>query len=578
MSAACVAVSAFAVENQKVAPVKRNIAVGEAVQKSADPVKAVEVAEIKASDVSKRIMKVGENTGFVNFMPADNLMSIGMNPEGSAYRGLGFASSYGSLDFYNLSTNVDSCEWNYADLNDYEIVDEQFVWNIKTSKAENLSIKSGIGEVMVPELNAKIAGSEVQYGLPVTQEYLCGGSSRYWRRVDDNGDVFGLTFYQNVGLKNGSGYNGGLTYKVSYQPGAEGYNENGVYVNPENKNNWEAAISKKYPDSTVTNLKLNNFSIIQPKPASTYFITEGWIWMNVTATAATQLISYIYPITEEGLSENPIAIGYASIAEGKSEMPRFEYYPLNEDGDEVEGETFIDTAVLITIEGFAGNELITDVTPVSGYYPFSYEEYSSGNYDIMKGTDILLNISFEVDGEPVTSLVEDTGLYFYGGEDDNDTVSSLSYAMFMTDATYAFIIAANGEETVNIASTGGSVDVDIDALYYNVAGLMEEGVYEVSAPEWLNVSFSQPNEETYLTTMTVSAEASEEGRTGIVSIEGLGATFSLTVVQGDGGNAVNVVVSDKNAEYFDLAGRRVANPEKGIYIKKSGNKAEKVIF
>lgn len=578
MSAACVAVSAFAVENQKVAPVKRNIAVGEAVQKSADPVKAVEVAEIKASDVSKRIMKVGENTGFVNFMPADNLMSIGMNPEGSAYRGLGFASSYGSLDFYNLSTNVDSCEWNYADLNDYEIVDEQYVWNIKTSKADNLSIKSGIGEVMVPELNAKIAGSEVQYGLPVTQEYLCGGSSRYWMGVDDNGDVFGLTFYQNVGLKNGKGYDGGLTYKVSYQPGAEGYNENGVYVNPENKNNWEAAISKKYPDSTVTNLKLNNFSIIQPKPASTYFITEGWIWMNVTATAATQLISYIYPITEEGLSENPIAIGYASIAEGESDMPRFEYYPLNEDGDEVEGETFIDTAVLITIEGFAGNELITDVTPVSGYYPFSYEEYSSGNYDIMKGTDILLNISFEVDGEPVTSLVEDTGLYFYGGEDDNDTVSSLSYAMFMTDATYAFIIAANGEETVNIASTGGSVDVDIDALYYNVAGLMEEGVYEVSAPEWLNVSFSQPNEETYLTTMTVSAEASEEGRTGIVSIEGLGATFSLTVVQGDGGNAVNVVVSDKNAEYFDLAGRRVANPEKGIYIKKSGNKAEKVIF
>lgn len=578
MSAACVAVSAFAVENQKVAPVKRNIAVGEAVQKSADPVKAVEVAEIKASDVSKRIMKVGENTGFVNFMPADNLMSIGMNPEGSAYRGLGFASSYGSLDFYNLSTNVDSCEWNYADLNDYEIVDKQYVWNIKTSKAENLSIKSGIGEVMVPELNAKIAGSEVQYGLPVTQEYLCGGSSRYWMGVDDNGDVFGLTFYQNVGLKNGKGYDGGLTYKVSYQPGAEGYNENGVYVNPENKNNWEAAISKKYPDSTVTNLKLNNFSIIQPKPASTYFITEGWIWMNVTATAATQLISYIYPITEEGLSENPIAIGYASIAEGESDMPRFEYYPLNEDGDEVEGETFIDTAVLITIEGFAGNELITDVTPLSGYYPFSYEEYSSGNYDIMKGTDILLNISFEVDGEPVTSLVEDTGLYSYGGKDDNDTVSSLSYAMFMTDATYAFIIAANGEETVNIASTGGSVDVDIDALYYEVASLMEEGVYEVSAPEWLNVSFSQPNEETYLTTMTVSAEASEEGRTGIVSIEGLGATFSLTVVQGDGGNAVNVVVSDKNAEYFDLAGRRVANPEKGIYIKKSGNKAEKVIF
>ncbi|MDE6633127.1 MAG: hypothetical protein K2K23_09035, partial [Muribaculaceae bacterium] len=72
-------------------------------------------------------------------------------------------------------------------------------------------------------------------------------------------------------------------------------------------------------------------------------------------------------------------------------------------------------------------------------------------------------------------------------------------------------------------------------------------------------------------------EPSDTDRTGIVSIEGLGASFSLKVIQGEG-DAVSTIVIDKNAEYFDLQGRRVANPEKGIYIKKTGNKAEKVLF
>ena len=36
---------------------------------------------------------------------------------------------------------------------------------------------------------------------------------------------------------------------------------------------------------------------------------------------------------------------------------------------------------------------------------------------------------------------------------------------------------------------------------------------------------------------------------------------------------------DENApaEYFDLQGRKIANPEKGLYIVRQGNKVSKVI-
>ncbi len=58
------------------------------------------------------------------------------------------------------------------------------------------------------------------------------------------------------------------------------------------------------------------------------------------------------------------------------------------------------------------------------------------------------------------------------------------------------------------------------------------------------------------------------------------AEFKLPVVYVDDKAAVAAVDADLNApvEYFDLQGRRIANPEKGLFIKKQGAKATKVII
>ena len=70
----------------------------------------------------------------------------------------------------------------------------------------------------------------------------------------------------------------------------------------------------------------------------------------------------------------------------------------------------------------------------------------------------------------------------------------------------------------------------------------------------------------------------DENRTCVVRISIPAASYEITFLQGSNNNAVEIVGVEQATEYFDLQGRRVANPDKGIYIKKAGNKTEKVIL
>ena len=47
-----------------------------------------------------------------------------------------------------------------------------------------------------------------------------------------------------------------------------------------------------------------------------------------------------------------------------------------------------------------------------------------------------------------------------------------------------------------------------------------------------------------------------------------------------GASSIDEVDADENApvEYYNLQGVKVANPENGIFIKKQGNKATKVVL
>lgn len=208
--------------------------------------------------------------------------------------------------------------------------------------------------------------------------------------------------------------------------------------------------------------------------------------------------------------------------------------------------------------------------------------YAQQGVNIINAPSLRVHLTFSVDGESVDALMYDSGLYYYdqrtnplGEMIDGDTISLLGYAQFMTDATFAFINPS--QESVNVPLEGGKAELEYEALYYDINGLMEDGLYELSAPDWVKVEFGESSQETGLTPVTLTVAPSQEGRTGVVSLKGLGVSGDIKVVQGEG-SGVGVVVADKDVKYYDLTGRRVLNPEKGAYIKMTGNKSEKVMF
>lgn len=78
---------------------------------------------------------------------------------------------------------------------------------------------------------------------------------------------------------------------------------------------------------------------------------------------------------------------------------------------------------------------------------------------------------------------------------------------------------------------------------------------------------------------TAAANPDDVNRTCHVKISIPAASYEFIVRQGTGNipEAVEVVAAEGAEQYYDLAGRRVMNPEKGLYIKVNGQKAMKVI-
>ena len=582
LSAACVVASASAAKKEMAIRCPQSTVVEKPMVKASAPKVKDRVSDYRSFQVpgDKKVMSTRAEGDSVPsfqglyFRPADNVMSVGMNEQGSGWLGVHFASSYGNIDFENFSLGVNDMKWSYAELNDYFVADSVLNWNYNESTAYNLSIKSGFGMADAPVLMGTVNGTADYYDA-YTNRYYCGGAPSFW------GFNTGVSFYQNPFLANSRGSNGALYYYYSYcVSGEEGYEASGI------ASDWYTYLAKRYPNNTVTDLSLENYTIILPKTPSAYLMKSGWIWMNVVANAPAQLISYIYPIDEEGyITENAIAVGYAGIPAEGTDCPVFEYFALNEDGDETEDDIIIDSEVAVTIEGFNGNPAIVEASPVCGFYPFSYNLYLEAwdnGVDIIKAPDLYITAIGSVDGsDPRTLLLaNDLNLATFDGTDPNDPLlTSIGYSQFTIDAIFPWIVSANGEEEVTIPLTGGSVDVDVDALYYNINAEIEDGRYVENHSDWINLTIGESDYDTGLTTLSIAAEASDVDRVGVVEIKGLGLTYSLKVIQGkDDGTAVSTILLEKNAEYYDLAGRRVANPYKGIYIKKSGNKAEKVIL
>ena len=265
-------------------------------------------------------------------------------------------------------------------------------------------------------------------------------------------------------------------------------------------------------------------------------------------------------------------------------------------------------------------------TPADGAIVFTFKEV-----DPVTGAETDLSLEIEDDiiimvtgfnenlgnGEAITSVMSlnmlDEGygnLGFVGYVEETETgfskyglLSLKSMFGFNTvpgifaDVSYPWIFSSDGVDEVHLPNAG-TTTADFQGLEYYLIMVSssdtsdfeityngEEECDWVSLTNIIDISDIDPNtgEEVFTGISQISLAASPNpeniSRTCVVKVSIPAASFELTIRQGTENNAVEVVgVDAKGAVYYDLSGRRVVNPEKGIYIKKNGNKSEKVVF
>lgn len=164
----------------------------------------------------------------------------------------------------------------------------------------------------------------------------------------------------------------------------------------------------------------------------------------------------------------------------------------------------------------------------------------------------------------------------------------------LADVSYPWVVPAELYEqpsSVKFANEGATYQLDLMST-------SETDDYEITyngedESDWLSIidvaDFTEVDEETgeevYSGYNALLFEAApnpnDEARVCTVKVTIPAASYEIVFLQGSGAeapDAVEVVKVEGEAQYFDLAGRRVVNPEKGVYVKVSGNKAEKVVL
>ncbi len=205
--------------------------------------------------------------------------------------------------------------------------------------------------------------------------------------------------------------------------------------------------------------------------------------------------------------------------------------------------------------GFLGQFNITDDGTVEYWLPALKNFFSSELPNSNLG--VLADVSYPWLVNYFTQ--QPSSVKFANDGDTTDTVQGLQYYLYLmsTSETDDFEITYDGEDDCDwlaVVDVYDDYDVDDDGEEY-FTGLV--GLEFDAEPN--------PNDETRVCNVKISIPA---------------ATYEIEFLQGSEAVSTSVksvnVKAEGDAQYFDLAGRRVLNPDKGIYVKVSGNKAEKV--
>lgn len=168
----------------------------------------------------------------------------------------------------------------------------------------------------------------------------------------------------------------------------------------------------------------------------------------------------------------------------------------------------------------------------------------------------------------------------------------------LIDVDYPWLYDANEDQPSEVRlANDGETTQEVQGLSYPLflMSTSETSDFEVTFDgeeecEWLSITdvydgteTDDSGEEVFsgLTALefTATPNPADESRVSHVKITIPAASYEITFLQGSKAeSSVASITVEGAAKYYDLSGRRVVNPEKGLYIKVNGNKAEKVVF
>lgn len=432
-------------------------------------------------------------------------------------------------------------------------------------------------------------GEAVSYANPKVIGLLSGRNTEQWGMSDEETGTYGLTpVSSGTGNmnKNESPYIWGAFY--GFDKTDEQGNENGVY------SKLYTGAGAAFPEAEYSDLKLVAYHSTMPSPGSYYQLSGIYFLCRSVNSEDVSVDVTVYEMDEEGnLSEKPVGKGSAIIPANTAEEEFYDFLTVELSGVNKLGYTTnrpicSDKALYLTIDGTAitGEAAESFYMMMYGTQLVSPAEWDAQNYWrklYPSRAQVIYSMTDKATGETVVDA--DPYIHAYYADQTNPATSDLkvtnNFFLYYNLEFPQVFDAYTGSDSFEVNVDNGPVEVNVDGSY-DFAQLYDDGTMKAAATaDWINFEVSY-NEEHQFTVVTVSGEALPDGvtgRTGEINFTGYACDFTITVVQGDGGEDQNGISSIKvsangASEFFDLQGRKLNGaPANGLYIERNGKTA-----
>lgn len=151
-------------------------------------------------------------------------------------------------------------------------------------------------------------------------------------------------------------------------------------------------------------------------------------------------------------------------------------------------------------------------------------------------------------------------------------VAGLLMGVGITNSTMTL---EGGDNVIEADPEGCSKDFTVKASTDPRTWRLVEGM---KACEWASFTTKETSDGTYQVTITVNPNDTEAYREKTIRLASSGSYVDFLVKQDKNTSGIdNVATGEAPVEYYNLQGIRITDPQNGVFIKRQGNKVEKIV-